>query len=89
MPDASPRWLDRDALASYVSARVDELPRLAKAGKLPAPSHHLGPRSPRWWSADVDAMFRGKVASQADPDAVIRDAVAKIQGRQGRQAEAR
>lgn len=49
------RWLDRDALAKHISVRVDELPRLARAGKLPAPSLHLGPRSPRWWSADVDA----------------------------------
>jgi predicted DNA-binding transcriptional regulator AlpA len=57
------RWLDREALAAHISVRVDELPRLQRAGKLPRPSHHLGPRSPRWWSAEVDAMFGLKVAS--------------------------
>jgi hypothetical protein len=59
MPDgaAPPRWLDRDALAEHICVRVDELPRLLRAGKLPTPSLHLGPRSPRWWSADVDARF--------------------------------
>lgn len=51
------RWLDREALAEHISVRVDELPRLLKAGKLPEPSYHLGPRSPRWWSATVDAAF--------------------------------
>ena len=51
------RWLDREALAGHISVRVDELPRLLRAGKLPHPSTHLGPRSPRWWSADVDAAF--------------------------------
>lgn len=64
MPDAfSPRWLDREALAAHICVRVDELPRLMRAGKLPAPSTHLGPRSPRWWSADVDARFGRAVAS--------------------------
>lgn len=56
------RWLDRDALAERITARVDELPRLQRAGKLPRPSYHLGPRSPRWWSGDVDAMFGRAVA---------------------------
>jgi hypothetical protein len=41
----------------HISARVDEIPRLTRAGKLPMPSLHLGPRTSRWWSAEVDAMF--------------------------------
>lgn len=57
------RWLDREALAAHISARVDELPRLLRAGKLPRPSYHLGPRSPRWWSGDVDALFGRALAS--------------------------
>ncbi len=59
----SPRWLDREALAAHISVRVDEVPRLLRAGKLPAPSTHLGPRSPRWWSADIDATLGRAVAS--------------------------
>lgn len=34
MPDPA-RWLDREALAAHISARMDELPRMLKAGKLP------------------------------------------------------
>jgi len=29
VPDPTPRWLDREALAAHISVRVDELPRLA------------------------------------------------------------
>lgn len=57
------RWLDREALAHHIAVRVDELPRLLRRGALPSPSLHLGPRSPRWWSAEVDAMFGLAVAS--------------------------
>ena len=56
------RWLDREALAVHISVRVDELPRLLRAKKIPNPSFHLGPRSPRWWSADIDARFGRAVA---------------------------
>lgn len=53
-------WLDREALAERLCVRVDEIPRLQRRGVLPAPSYKLGPRSPRWWAADVDeAMGRG------------------------------
>lgn len=51
------KWLDRTALADHLSVRVDQLPRLQRAGKLPKPSLALGPRNPRWWQADVDAAF--------------------------------
>jgi hypothetical protein len=88
VPDPA-RWLDRDALAAHISVRVDELPRLSRSGKLPAPSLHLGPRSPRWWSADVDAAFRPGVGS-GSPDLVIEDAIAQIgKGRPRRSQEAR
>ena len=62
MSDA--RWLDRDALAAYISARVDAIPRILKAGRLPAPSYHLGPRQPRWDRDQVDAAMAGAVASR-------------------------
>lgn len=62
MTDRLARWLDREALAEYISVRVDQLPRLQRAGKLPRPSLAFGPRNPRWWSPDVDAAL-GRVAS--------------------------
>lgn len=63
MADAT-QWLDRDALAGRIHVRAHLLQRLVKAGKLPAPSYHLGPRSPRWLAAEVDAMF-GRAVSPA------------------------
>lgn len=59
------RWLDRDALARHISVRVDAIARLQRAGRLPEPSYHLGPRQPRWDRAKVDATLAGEVASPA------------------------
>ena len=42
----TPRWLDRKALAEYISVRVDHIPSLLRQGKLPQPSKHLGERTP-------------------------------------------
>lgn len=74
MADAH-RWLDRDAVAERISERVDRLPRLVRDGKLPAPSYHLGPRSPRWWSADIDAMFRRGLPSGPKGAAGLAEAI--------------
>ena len=57
LPKTPSRWLDREALADHLSVRVDQIPRMMRAGKLPKPSHALGPRNPRWWQADVDAAL--------------------------------
>lgn len=57
-------WLDRRALADYITARVDELPRLQKRMLLPTPSYHLGPKSPRWRKSEVDALFAGRAPEQ-------------------------
>jgi hypothetical protein len=65
-----PRWLDAEAAAAYISVRVDELPRLRRAGKLPAPSCHLGPRKPRYDRLQLDAMFGGGTAS-TDVDSAV------------------
>ncbi len=92
MAEEAPRWLDREALADYTSVRVDYVSRLVKAGKLPPPSYHLGPKSPRWDRLAVDACFEGKAASDADDQevlkrnavqATLRDAAARP-GRRGR-----
>jgi predicted DNA-binding transcriptional regulator AlpA len=53
------RWLKAEDLATYAGVRIDYLRRYVKAGKLPAPSYHLGPRSPRWDKEAVDALFAG------------------------------
>lgn len=70
------RWLDRRALATYICVRVDQVARLRRAGKLPAPSMVLGARSPRWWSGDIDAMFGASPA--ADRQRQAADAVAGL-----------
>lgn len=62
MPDAA-RWLDRDALARHICVRPDAIARLQRAGRLPEPSYHLGPRQPRWDRDQVDAALSGGVAS--------------------------
>ena len=76
------RWLDRDALAARICVRVDAIARLQKAGRLPAPSYHLGPRQPRWDRDAVDAAFAGGVAS-TDPTMAVQSLVNDIlsQGR--------
>jgi len=77
MSDALPRWLDRDALARHICVRVDAIPRLQRAGRLPEPSYHLGPRQPRWDRDRVDAALSGGVAS-TDPGTAIHALAAKI-----------
>lgn len=87
-----PRWLDREAVARYISVRVDEIPRLLKTGRLPKPSYHLGPRSPRWDRGAVDQAFAGQpVAAVASPPAMSEMVARRVEeitkrqtGRQGR-----
>ena len=71
------RWLDRDALAARICVRVDAIARLQKAGRLPAPSYHLGPRQPRWDRDQVDAALSGGVAS-TDPGTAVHALAAQI-----------
>lgn len=87
MPDGTPslpRWADRDTLARYISVRVDRLPKMVRDGLLPAPSLHLGPRSPRWDLRQVDAAFAPQAASAREPtlEEALHGAVEAI--RQGR-----
>jgi hypothetical protein len=65
-----PRWLAPESAAAYVNVRVDELRRLVKAGKLPEPHYHFGPRKPRYDRLALDALFTGGTAS-LDPDAAL------------------
>jgi hypothetical protein len=76
MSELIPRWLNPEQTASYVGRRVDELPRLVRAGKLPAPSLHFGPRSPRWDRVQLDSLFQPEQRSRdLDLAAVEQEAV--------------
>ncbi|HTU54961.1 MAG TPA: hypothetical protein VMF62_13420 [Acetobacteraceae bacterium] len=90
MPDAAPRWLDRDAAAAYVSVPPHHLPRLVRAGKIPPPSLHLGPRSPRYDRLALDAAL-GVSAASADHERAIQEAINEVskRGRARRSAPAR
>jgi hypothetical protein len=85
------RWLDPEAAAAYLSVRVDALPRLVKQGRIPAPDHRLGARSPRWDRLALDAAFEGGTAS-TDPRQAVDALAQKIAkgwtGRKNRQADA-
>ena len=60
------RWLNRDEAAAYVGKKKGQLARLLKAGKMPIPSYHFGPKSPRWDRLALDAMFStGAVQGQS------------------------
>ena len=85
MSDFQPRWLNPEQAAAYIGRRVDELPRLLRAGKLPQPSYHFGPRSPRYDRQALDALFTGARPSD-DLDKVEADAVAAIRARAANRA---
>lgn len=72
------RWLDRDGLKAYVGGLDNEkIRRMVRAGKLPAPSYRMGPKSPLWWSADIDAALAGRVASAAGRPSLAEAILAK------------
>lgn len=80
--DLQPRWLDPDDAARYIGTRPDQLPKLVKAGKLPQPSRHLGPRQARYDRLKIDALFNPDQheSVQGAVDAAIQKIAA--QGRQ-------
>jgi hypothetical protein len=61
-----PRWLDADDASDYLSLRIDAFSRLIRAGRIPAPSHHLGERTARWDREKLDLAMVGETASSAD-----------------------
>ena len=71
--DEGKRWLKAEDAATYVGVRVDQLRRLVRVGKIPAPSYSLGPKSPRWDRLALDAVFEVK---QAKPDHVTSSGMA-------------
>jgi predicted DNA-binding transcriptional regulator AlpA len=64
------RFLPPEDVAERIGVRVDQIPRLLKAGKLPKPSFHLGPRKPRYDRIAIDALFTGN----KEPDEQAGDA---------------
>lgn len=74
------RWLDSEQTAAYICVRVDRLPRLAKAGKIPKPDYSLGVRSPRWDRVAIDKSFGSGAGSRATMDwqKEIDDALEKV-----------
>jgi predicted DNA-binding transcriptional regulator AlpA len=73
------RWLDRAGAAAYLSMQVEHLKRHVKSGKLPAPSFHLGPRSPRWDREALDAAFsgdRGRAPGFVTAEKIVQDMLA-------------
>jgi hypothetical protein len=79
------RWLSPSAAADYLDVRVDALPRLVRAGRVPAPDYSLGPRSPRYDRESLDRAMGGSVASR-DPDKALEAWREKKAQRAGRAA---
>jgi hypothetical protein len=63
MGDVQPRWLDCEEVARYLSVRVDRVAALVRAGRIPEPTYHLGPRSPRWDRLALDSVLGDGTAS--------------------------
>jgi len=84
MTDIAPRWLKPDQAAAYIGRHRDELPRLVRAGKIPRPSYHFGPRSPRYDRLALDALFSGVETDsiQEATDAAVRAIYSKAENRQ-------
>ncbi len=83
MGESTARWLDRQAAAAYIHVKESSLSRLVKAGRIPAPSRHLGPKQPRWDRLALDAAFQGGIAS-TDPNQVFEAIAQKILAKGGR-----
>jgi hypothetical protein len=67
------RWLTPEQTAQRLGTQVHKLPTLVKKGKLPSPSYHLGPRSPRYDLTTLDSLMtqghhnpRASLATLAD-----------------------
>jgi integrase len=67
------RWRSPEEAAAYLGVRIDQLPRLRKAGRLPAPSYALGPRTPRYDRLLLDSSLTG--ASPSSSTQNVQDAV--------------
>jgi hypothetical protein len=64
------RWLDLTAAAAYLSLRPDIFARKVREGLIPAPSIHLGERTPRWDRGVLDLAMGGGTGSTNAREAV-------------------
>jgi hypothetical protein len=74
------RWLSPHAAANYLDVREDALPRLVKAGRVPAPEYQLGPRMPCYDRLNLDESMIGGLGSP-DPDKALEAWREKKRGR--------
>jgi hypothetical protein len=81
-----PRWLDLIAASAYLSLRPDIFMRKVKTGIIPAPSLHLGDRTPRWDRGALDVLMGGGAGSTNAREAV--NALATEIAAQGRKNSA-
>lgn len=79
------RWMSPEATADYLDVRVDALPRLVRAGRVPAPDYRLGPRSPRYDREALDKAMGAGLASR-DPDHMLEVYREKTAARKSRAA---
>ena len=52
-------FLTKQQVAELIHAHGKTVERAVKAGRLPAPTYQLGPRSPRWSKAEVIRVMTG------------------------------
>ncbi len=64
------RWLGPESAATYLDVRIDALPRLVRAGKLPPPDFTLGPKSPRYDKLALDRAMGDPVLTK-NPDTAL------------------
>jgi hypothetical protein len=87
--DVTGRWLGPKALARYIGRDSKTLSALVQSGKLPKPTYHLGPKSPRYDRMAVDAMLVGQ-REHADVEDIANRAIQRMrQEYEGRPARAR
>lgn len=77
------RWLKPEEAALRLGVSVDALKRKVKAGLIPAPSRHLGERSPRYDREALDSVMLGDQPSASSGG--IKSIVARILDQPGRQ----
>jgi hypothetical protein len=87
MSDLQPRWLSPEQAAAYIGERVDRLPRLVRSGKMPKPSLHLGPRTPRYDRLALDELFGAAAASTSLSAATERAVNAIVERARARREE--
>jgi hypothetical protein len=75
--DTTTRWLSPKALGRYLGRDPKTLPELVRVGKLPRPTYHLGPKSPRYDRVAVDSMLIGR-SEEADAEEIASRAIRQM-----------